>query len=233
MSEPTKESTKPTTPSNQYGELLEHNYDGIQEYDNPTPGWWHWIFIGCTAFAVLYFFWAEFSPLSGNAIQRLRASQQAEFKRLFADLGVLTADEKTLVTLVDDPKWEQIAMGIFVGNCASCHAADGSGLVGPNLTNDSYKNIKTVTDIAKVIENGASSGAMPSWKTRLMGNEIVLVASLVAKMRGQNLMGSGPIDGYEVIPPWPDLGGSPGESSEDGANPADDEAASPTGGSQG
>lgn len=226
------ESTKPTTPSNQYGELLGHNYDGIQEYDNPTPGWWHGIFMACTAFAVLYLFWAEFSPLSTSAIQRHRAAQQAEFKLLFADLGVLTADEKTLLTLVDDPKWYQIAQGIFVGNCASCHAPDGKGLVGPNLTDEAYKTVKTITDIAKVIENGAASGAMPAWKTRLMGNEIVLVASLVANMRGQNLPGGRGAEG-EVIPPWPDLGGAPGDSPDEPADAADDEAASPTRGSEG
>ena len=30
-------------------ELLSHNYDGIQEYDNPIPGWWHMIFLGSWA----------------------------------------------------------------------------------------------------------------------------------------------------------------------------------------
>ena len=38
--------------------LLDHNYDGIQEYDNPLPGWWSallWLSILFTPFYLVYF----------------------------------------------------------------------------------------------------------------------------------------------------------------------------------
>ncbi|HEX7071805.1 MAG TPA: cbb3-type cytochrome c oxidase N-terminal domain-containing protein, partial [Rhodothermales bacterium] len=31
-----------------------HRYDGIREYDNPMPGWWVWMFVACTVFAIVY-----------------------------------------------------------------------------------------------------------------------------------------------------------------------------------
>ena len=36
--------------------LLDHAYDGIQEYDNPLPGWWKWLFIASIIFTPPYFF---------------------------------------------------------------------------------------------------------------------------------------------------------------------------------
>ena len=27
-------------------QLTDHAYDGIQEFDNPLPGWWKWMFVG-------------------------------------------------------------------------------------------------------------------------------------------------------------------------------------------
>ena len=31
--------------------LMEHEYDGIREYDNPTPGWWHVILLVSVVFS--------------------------------------------------------------------------------------------------------------------------------------------------------------------------------------
>ena len=36
--------------------LLEHSYDGIQEFDNPMPRWWVYLFWATIIFSILYFF---------------------------------------------------------------------------------------------------------------------------------------------------------------------------------
>ena len=36
--------------------LLEHDYDGIQEYDNPMPRWWLYIFWATIVCAALFWF---------------------------------------------------------------------------------------------------------------------------------------------------------------------------------
>ena len=35
--------------------LLEHSYDGIQEFDNPMPRWWVYLFWATIIFSILYF----------------------------------------------------------------------------------------------------------------------------------------------------------------------------------
>jgi len=58
-------------PNNTSGEaprdvILDHSYDGIQEYDNPLPGWWKAIFLASIAFALPYAAWYHF--MDGNGI---------------------------------------------------------------------------------------------------------------------------------------------------------------------
>src|SRR4026208_2344488 len=42
------------TPDRDEDRLLEHDYDGIREYDNPKPKWGVYSFLGCIAYSALY-----------------------------------------------------------------------------------------------------------------------------------------------------------------------------------
>lgn len=196
-----------TEKDHEYGKLTDHEYDGIREYDNPCPTWWHLIFLGTFVFSVLYFFF--FLGSFGWTVAEAYDSAVADNLKLrFAEIGELEVNEKTLVEYMGKPDWLAIGASVFQAQCKSCHGADGAGLVGPNLTDNNYKNVKQLIDIAHVVENGASAGAMPAWKNRLHQNEIVLVSAYVAKLRGKNLVGPGDAvekrDGkYKPIPPWP------------------------------
>lgn len=182
--------------------LLEHNYDGIQEYDNPTPGWW-WMMLNVTVvFSALYFVFFTFSPASWTLAESYDAGVAANLRLQFGEIGDLKADEPTLLKYMNDKKWLTVGENVFKGKCAQCHGKDAEGLTGPNMTDDVYKNIKKLTDIPQVIANGAANGAMPQWKTQLHQNEIVLTAAYIASLRGKNLRGPRPPEG-EAIPPWP------------------------------
>lgn len=182
--------------------LLDHNYDGIQEYDNPTPGWWWLMFHGTMVFAVVYFLFFQFSPDAWTVKDAYNTAVVTDLRKQFAEIGELKPDQATILKYMKDPKWLEVGKNTFLTNCKICHGPDGEGAVGPNMTDDVYKNIKTITDIASVISNGAANGAMPAWKNRLHPNEVVLTASYIASLRGKNLKGPRPPEG-EAIPPWP------------------------------
>ena len=115
---------------------------------------------------------------------------------------VLESDEKTIVKLMGDQRMMAVAAGMFVGNCAACHARDGGGINGVNLTDDSYKNVKTIADVYTVITDGAASGAMPSWRNKLNQNERVLMAAYAASLRGTTPAVPKGAEGTPIAP-WP------------------------------
>jgi cytochrome c oxidase cbb3-type subunit III len=174
-------TTLPKSPA-----LLDHEYDGISEYDNPIPGWWHGVFWFTVALSVAYFaFYHTASPYATTIEQDWEAMQTAEYSKIFGELGELQPDAATILKLTHDDRMMAVAKGMFVGNCAQCHAKDGGGINGVNLTDDAYKNVAVVTDLYTVITKGAGSSAMPAWENRLSQNERVLLAAYTASLRGQ------------------------------------------------
>ncbi|GAA4468271.1 cbb3-type cytochrome c oxidase N-terminal domain-containing protein [Novipirellula rosea] len=199
--------------------LTGHAYDGIQEFDNPLPGWWKWMFIGSILFAFPYAAFYHGGAEGRTATERYDKALAENIRLQFAEIGELKMDRATVVKFLYEPNWLRVGKSVFKTNCVSCHGADGGGLVGPNLTDDAYKNVKDIGDILNVLENGAAGGAMPAWKTRLSPNELVLAASYVASLRGTEAADGKPAEG-RVIAPWPE---APPEEA-----PAADEAADET-----
>jgi cytochrome c oxidase cbb3-type subunit 3 len=196
-----------TTAKRPHDFLLDHEYDGIREFDNPTPGWWHIIFAGSIVFSLAYFLFFEVSIFGWTPQQSVAAAQAQAAKRLFADAGEVKPDEASILRLMADKQLMTYAQGTFATNCAACHARDGGGINGVNLTDDSYKVVRSLTDIFKVISEGANNGAMPAWKNNFSEKERVLLAAYVASLRGTTPASSKAPEG-EVIPPWPTGGAS-------------------------
>lgn len=201
-------ATEDTTPQYDDELLTEHEYDGIREYDNPCPTWWHLIFAGSVVFSFVYFLFFHLGSLGWSVTDAYNDAVATNLRLRFKDIGELEANEPTIAHYMHQDDWLAIGSSVFATQCKSCHGSDGAGLVGPNLTDGRYKNLSDLAGIARVIQNGAGAGAMPAWKNRLHPNEIVLVAAYVATLRGKNLHGQGDAvekrDGhYREIPPWP------------------------------
>lgn len=183
--------------------LTDHAYDGIQEFDNPLPGWWKWMFVGSIVFSVFYVMYFHIGAPGRSVADQYDTALAANTLLQFKEIGDLEPTADNIMLYANKKSWLSVGQTVYKTNCISCHGRDGEGKVGPNLTDQFYKNVRKVEDIARVINQGAGNGAMPAWSNRLHPNEIVLVSAYVASLRGAKTAseGKGP-DGVE-IPAWP------------------------------
>ncbi len=178
--------------------LTGHSYDGIVEYDNPLPGWWKFLFWFFVLIAPLYYFYFQ-GGVEGRSIHdEYNRHLASVFEIRFSEIGELTADRATILEYMNEKDWLAVGEVVYKSNCVSCHGADGGGLVGPNLTDDYWKHVTSVENIANVIENGAANSAMPAWKTRFSHpNQIVLLTAYIASLRKNPVAGKPP-EGNEI-----------------------------------
>ncbi len=194
-------------------QLTDHAYDGIQEFDNPLPGWWKWMFVGSIVFSVFYALYFHIGAPGRTIAEQYDAELAANTLLQFEEIGELAGDEATILEYMNKDSWLKVGQVTFKTHCISCHGRDGEGKVGPNLTDDAYKNVRKLEDIVRVIDQGAGKGAMPAWGARLHPNEVVLVSAYVASLRGNNAAGGKGPEGNS-IDPWPEY--TPAAESSDG-----------------
>lgn len=164
---------------------LDHSYDGIRELDNNLPPWWLWGFYLSIVFAVVYLMRFHVLktaplPLEEFAIQIAEGeAQRAAYLKNASDLV-----DETNVVLLSDAGAISAGQKIFATNCASCHAADGGGGIGPNVTDDYWLHGGDVKDVFGVIKYGVDGKGMISWQEILKPNEMQQVASYILSLHG-------------------------------------------------
>jgi cytochrome c oxidase cbb3-type subunit 3 len=171
--------------------LLAHAYDGIQEYDNPLPGWWSSIFIGSIVFAGFYLLYFHVVGWGATPDAKYQDALVAyDGKRDVRERAELASiDEKTIAERVADGKVLSRGAKVFAERCASCHGAAGNGLIGPNLTDDYQRHGSTRLDIYKTVRGGVPGTAMIPWGDQLAPADLVAAAAFVITLRGTNVPG--------------------------------------------
>lgn len=190
--------------------LLDHDADGIQEYDNNLPRWWLYGFYFTIVMSVIYvFYYHVYSGPDWNMLWFGPKSQEAEYAAEMAELDRMKASAPkgpaVEMVVMTDAKDLEAGKAIFNENiCYTCHREDLGGQVGPNLTDDYWIHGCSLEEIVTSIKTGfPEKGMLPYGNNvKLDDRQLVQVASYIISMKGSNPVEPKPIEeGRDVMCP--------------------------------
>ena len=167
-----------------------HVADGIEEFDNPLPAWWFYMFVITIVWGVGYLI---VYPGMGNFAGVIGWTQVGQY-----DKEVAAADEKyrdmrdrylalPVEEIAGDPAVRKMGMRMFANNCAQCHGADAKGRYGfPNLTDDDWIFGGDPATIKATLENGRQA-VMPAWGSIIGDKGVTDVTRYVLSLNGRDV----------------------------------------------
>ncbi len=172
-------------------ELLDHDYDGIQEYDNPVPQWMNVVFL-VTVFFSLGYGWYYHLGGPGKSVAEVYAEEAATHRSEQAEVAAQhEVSEERLAALVQDPAAVAAGKAKFEQVCVACHGAKGEGKIGPNLTDDYWLYGGELMQIRHTILEGTPKG-MPPLGKGMPPDELDEVVAFIGSIRGTNVPGKAP-----------------------------------------
>lgn len=169
------------------GKTMGHVWDEtLEEYNNPMPKWWSWMFIITVVFAFVYL---ALYPGLGNFKGMLGWTSAGEHKREVEkmDAAVKPLFDKymamDLKAVAADKTAMEMGKRLYLTYCMQCHGADARGAKGfPNLTDADWLYGGEPEQIKETIANGRM-GIMPP-HAQLGGDTIKDVANFVRSLSG-------------------------------------------------
>ncbi len=169
------------------GKTMGHVWDEtLEEYNNPMPKWWSWLFVITVIFALVYLAlypglgsfkgvlgWSAVGQYNAER-ERMDATVQPMYtKYLGMDVKALAADKQAMET----------GKRLYLTYCMQCHGADGRGAKGfPNLTDSDWLYGGEPEQIKETLNIGRM-GVMPP-HAQLGAETIKDVANYVRSLSG-------------------------------------------------
>lgn len=146
-------------------ETTGHSWDGIEEYNNPLPKWWVWIFYICIVwgigYSIAYPAWPGLkSHTAGLLGWSTRANVQADIDAVNeANAAINAKVEAAELTEIRGSDLEGYAISsgaaVFKTWCAQCHGSGAAGAKGyPNLQDDDWLWGGSMEDIHVTVTHG-------------------------------------------------------------------------------
>jgi cytochrome c oxidase cbb3-type subunit III len=165
--------------------MMEHDYDGILEIDNPIPAWFMTLFYGSILVAVIYIF--AYHVVGNGQIMTAEYKEQMfegeEIKKAFMKKFAKSINENN-VSVLKDAKTIEEGKKLYTQNCVACHATDGGGGVGPNLTDEFWLHGGNVKSVFHTISEGVAEKGMISWKKSINPLQIQQITSYIFTLKG-------------------------------------------------
>jgi len=169
------------------GKTMSHVWDEtLEEYNNPMPKWWSWLFVITVIFALVYlalypglgsfkgaFGWTSVGQYNAER-ERMDATVQPMYtKYVGMDVKALAADKQAMET----------GKRLYLTYCMQCHGADGRGAKGfPSLADSDWLYGGEPEQIKETLNNGRI-GVMPP-HAQLGADTIKDLANYVRSLSG-------------------------------------------------
>lgn len=172
------------------GALIQgHSYDGIEEYDNPMPPWWVWLFIITILWTPVYILGVHQFGFINSFYDDLDVKQAelAEWRNAAeAANPSVEVDDAWIASFFGNAEAEAAGGVTYTTYCAACHGAMGEGLIGPNLTDEFWIHGAAPTDMFGVVTNGVLDKGMTPWESILSVEERAQVVAYIMTLQGSN-----------------------------------------------
>ncbi len=171
--------------------LLEHEYDGIREYDQKLPNWWLLTLYFAIIFAIGYWFFYHIADGQSD-IEKLTL-QMDEIERIRLESSIDITNRDLFWDMASNSTMVAEGQELYMTSCTVCHGTDmkaidpntGMKLVGVNLVDNEWIHGHLPENIYNTIYYGVPEKGMQAWGTQLGQARIVKVVAYILSQHGE------------------------------------------------